>query len=278
MKKIVICLAAAVSFAVVSCNCCKTVKELNNDTDSLSYTFGVFAGADVANGIQRMPQSIDENQFIKGMCKALYADSTNYSYELGYTFASNIKQQMSQMKEQLGVEVDKDVFAAAFCAALKKDSTILMSQMEAQMSWQSQLMAAEEKKLANSPEAIQNKADGEAFLAAKAREEGVLTTESGLLYTVVKEGKGENAKMGDRVRVAYKGRLADGSEFDANDDTPMIVGQLVPGFNEALTLMAPGAKYTIYIPSELGYGVRARGPIPSNAVLVFDVELLEIMK
>ena len=182
------------------------------------------------------------------------------------------------MSEQLGVTIDNDTYMAAFCAALKKDSTALMNQMTAQIAYRTIAMEAENKKLASSPEAIQNKADGEAFLAAKAKEEGVVATGSGLLYKVVKKGKGNTPKQGSRVKVNYKGTLVDGTQFDANDNVQMVIGQMVPGFNEALMLMSPGAKYTIYIPSELGYGVRGRGGVPSNAVMIFDVELLSIEK
>lgn len=279
MKKIVISLAAALSFAAVSCDSCKSVKELNSETDSLSYAFGVLAGSDVLNGVQRMDPAVDMAQFFKGAKEGLKGDSTKFSYELGYSFALSMKQQMEKMYKQLNLTVDKDVFMAALCAAVEKDSTALMNEMIAQAAWQSILTAADERKMASSPEAIQNKADGEAFLAAKAKEEGIVATPSGLLYKVEKEGKGEAAKMGDKVKVNYKGTLADGTQFDANDNVQMTIGQMVPGFNEALMLMSPGAKYTIYIPSELGYGVRGRGAlIPTNSVLVFDVELLEIVK
>ena len=94
----------------------------------------------------------------------------------------------------------------------------------------------------------------------------------------MKKGKGNTPKQGSRVKVNYKGTLVDGTQFDANDNVQMVIGQMVPGFNEALMLMSPGAKYTIYIPSELGYGVRGRGGVPSNAVMIFDVELLSIEK
>ena len=282
MKKTAICLMAALGMTAVpltSCDSsCKPVKELANASDSLVYAVGVLTGTDVNSGIQNLGQPVDIDQFIKGAKKALYSDSTAFSYELGLSFASGIKQQLKQMSEQLGVTIDNDTYMAAFCAALKKDSTALMNQMTAQIAYRTIAMEAENKKLASSPEAIQNKADGEAFLAAKAKEEGVVATGSGLLYKVVKKGKGNTPKQGSRVKVNYKGTLVDGTQFDANDNVQMVIGQMVPGFNEALMLMSPGAKYTIYIPSELGYGVRGRGGVPSNAVMIFDVELLSIEK
>lgn len=281
MKKTAICLMAALGIAAVSftsCNNVKPVKDLTNASDSLIYAVGVLTGNDVTNGIKNLGQPVDMDQFIKGARKALYSDSAQFSYEVGFSFASGLKQQLKQMSEQLGITVNKDVYMAAFCAALNNDSTILMSPMTAQMSYRTLAMAAETRKLESSPEAIKNKADGEAFLAEKAKEEGVVATESGLLYKVVKAGKGATPKQGSKVKVNYKGTLIDGTKFDASDNVFMVVGQMVPGFNEALMLMSPGAKYTIYIPAELGYGVRGRGSVPSNAVMVFDVELLSIEK
>ena len=281
MKKTAICLMAALGLTAVSLTSCdniKPVSELTNASDSLVYAVGVLTGNDVNNGIKNLGQPVDIDQFMKGAKKALYSDSTAFSYEVGFSFASGIKQQLKQMSEQLGITVDKDVYLAAFCAALNNDSTILMTPMNAQVAYRTIAMAAETKKIASSPEAIQNKADGEAFLAQKAKEEGVVATESGLLYKVVKAGKGDTPKQGSRVKVNYKGTLVDGTQFDASDNVRMVVGQMVPGFNEALMLMSPGAKYTIYIPAELGYGVRGRGSVPSNAVMIFDVELLSIEK
>ena len=241
MKKTAICLMAALGMTAVSLtscdSSCKPVKELANASDSLVYAVGVLTGTDVNSGIQNLGQPVDIDQFIKGAKKALYSDSTAFSYELGLSFASGIKQQLKQMSEQLGVTIDNDTYMAAFCAALKKDSTALMNQMTAQIAYRTIAMEAENKKLASSPEAIQNKADGEAFLAAKAKEEGVVATGSGLLYKVVKKGKGNTPKQGSRVKVNYKGTLVDGTQFDANDNVQMVIGQMVPGFNEALMLM-----------------------------------------
>ena len=118
-------------------------------------------------------------------------------------------------------------------------------------------------------------AKGEAFLAEKAKEEGVVKTESGLLYKVVKEGKGDKVQSNQRAKVSYKGTLIDGTQFDSNASATFSPTQVVKG----LQLMQKGGKYILYIPAELGYGVRGGGDkIPTNSTLVFEVEVLDIVK
>lgn len=103
-------------------------------------------------------------------------------------------------------------------------------------------------------------------------------TASGLLYKVIKEGKGEKPVENDKVTVSYKGTLIDGTQFDASEKVPMSVGQLVPGFNEALMLMTPGSKYEVYIPADLAYGTNPNPRIPVNSTLIFEIELLSVDK
>ena len=114
------------------------------------------------------------------------------------------------------------------------------------------------------------------FLEEKSKEAGVQKTASGLLYKVIKEGKGEKPTATSNVKINYKGTLIDGKQFDANKNTTMNVGQVVPGFREALMLMTPGSTYQVYIPAELGYGLRQTGSIPVNSTLIFDIDLLEV--
>ncbi|NJS14889.1 MAG: peptidylprolyl isomerase [Sphingopyxis sp.] len=91
----------------------------------------------------------------------------------------------------------------------------------------------------------------------------------------VKAGSGPSPSDTDIALIKYEGRLADGTVFDANEQAPMAVGQVVPGFKQALKRMQKGGKYTIVIPPKLGYGSTAQGPIPANSTLTFDVELLD---
>ena len=100
-------------------------------------------------------------------------------------------------------------------------------------------------------------------------------TSEGLAYTVIKAGKGEKPGPDAKVKVNYKGFLkANGTEFDAGNGTEFAVGGVIPGFSQGLKMMVPGAKHRLCIPSKLGYGEAATGPIPANSDLVFEVELL----
>ncbi len=126
-----------------------------------------------------------------------------------------------------------------------------------------------------------NKTDGAAFLAANKVKPGVKTTASGLQYQVIKEGTGPKPKATDKVKVHYTGTLTGGQKFDSSVDrgqpAEFVLNQVIPGWTEGVQLMSVGSKYKFVIPSALAYGERA-GPIPPNSTLVFDVELLEIMK
>tara|TARA_R110000782_G_scaffold78276_3_gene155012 strand:+ start:55078 stop:55635 length:558 start_codon:yes stop_codon:yes gene_type:complete len=116
-----------------------------------------------------------------------------------------------------------------------------------------------------------------AFLAENAGEPGVITTESGLQYKVVKEGEGPQPGPSDVALIGYKGTLADGTVFDENPQAPMPIESVVPGFAEGLQLMRRGGEYKLFIPPQLAYGekVPEGGPIPANAVLIFDVKMLD---
>lgn len=127
----------------------------------------------------------------------------------------------------------------------------------------------------------QNKKDGEAFLAANGKAEGVKTTKSGLQYKVLKEGAGKSPTENDQVTVHYRGTLIDGTPFDSSYDrgepAKFPVGKVIPGWTEALQLMKVGSKYMLYIPSELAYGPVGSPPvIGPNSTLVFEVELLGV--
>jgi FKBP-type peptidyl-prolyl cis-trans isomerase FkpA len=119
----------------------------------------------------------------------------------------------------------------------------------------------------------------EAFLAANARQRGVVQTASGLQYRVLAPGTG-TAKPTDTdvTLVNYVGKLTNGTTFDQSaHPVPMPVSGVVPGFSESLKLMPKGAKYRVWIKPSLGYGDRATGPIPAGSVLVFDIELLDFI-
>ncbi|GAA0672915.1 hypothetical protein FHT00_001638 [Sphingomonas insulae] len=121
---------------------------------------------------------------------------------------------------------------------------------------------------------------GDDFLTRNARESGVVTTASGLQYTVLQPGQPGAPKPSDTdvALVNYEGKLLNGTTFDKSQQpTPMPVAGVVPGFSEALKLMPKGAKYRVWIKPSLGYGAETKGPIPGNSTLVFDVELIDFL-
>jgi FKBP-type peptidyl-prolyl cis-trans isomerase len=126
-----------------------------------------------------------------------------------------------------------------------------------------------------------NAAEGEAFLAENGAREGVVTTDSGLQYEVLREGDGASPGPDDRVTIHYRGTLIDGTEFDSSYErgspSTFGVGGVIPGFSEGLQLMSVGSQYKFYIPGDIGYGLQGSAPdIGPNATLIFEVELIEI--
>ena len=116
-----------------------------------------------------------------------------------------------------------------------------------------------------------------AFLAENGKQAGVITTDSGLQYKVVREGEGPSPTAGDIVVVGYSGTLIDGTVFDQSEQAPMPVDGVVPGFAEGLKLMKRGGEYQLFIPPALGFGAKVPegGPIPANSLLIFSVKLLD---
>jgi len=134
-----------------------------------------------------------------------------------------------------------------------------------------------------SEKASGNKKIGEDFLAANKNKAGVITLPSGLQYTVLKEGTGPKPALTDKVKCHYHGTLIDGRVFDSSVDRgqpiELSVNGVIPGWTEALQLMPVGSKWKLFIPSNLAYGDQQAGAmIGPGSTLIFDVELLEIIK
>ena len=123
---------------------------------------------------------------------------------------------------------------------------------------------------------------GKAYLEANKNKEGVKSTESGIQYKVLKEGKGEQPKKENEVSVHYEGKLIDGTVFDSSykrgEPVNFPLTRVIPGWTEILQLMPTGSTWEVVIPSELAYGSQARPTIPANSVLIFKIELLSIKK
>lgn len=255
---------------------------LENTRDSLSYVEGLTYANMYINQLKNDP-NIEIKAFLKGFNAALNADSSEYSYRAGASVGMATQMRLKYEGEVFGVNVDKKIFMNAFSAAINEDSTMIPVNEAGDLftAIRDELFkkknAAEEAKLAEEPIAKENLAKGQAFLAQKEKEGGYKKTESGLLYKIIKEGKGEKVKDNESVKMDYRGTLIDGTEFDKGENVYAHVGQFIPGFNEGLKLMSPGAKYQFIIPANIAYGVRGAGDkIPSNSVIIFDVELKEV--
>ncbi|MBP9579578.1 MAG: FKBP-type peptidyl-prolyl cis-trans isomerase [Parabacteroides sp.] len=194
------------------------------------------------------------------------------SYAIGVSTGAGYKENLKTLPDSANV----DALIAGFTEALKGQKTS-MTPEAAQAFLQTYFMEASAK------QATKAKEEGDKFLAENKTKEGIITTESGLQYKVVTEGKGVKPTAEDKVKVHYKGTLLDGKVFDSSiergEPAEFGVGQVIKGWTEGLQLMPVGSKYTFWIPSELAYGERGAGQdIKPNSVLVFEVELLEIVK
>ena len=198
------------------------------------------------------------------------------SYALGMSIAHNMIQS--------GVrDLVLDDFTAAIQDAFKGKEPAVPFE-EAGEILNKYFEEAEKAKAAEAAEiAGKMKEEGEAFLAANAKKEGVVTLKSGLQYKVLKEGTGKKATKNSRVKCHYEGTFINGQKFDSSYDRnePAVFGvtQVIAGWTEALQLMAEGSAWELYIPYQLAYGERATGKdIKPYSALIFTVELKDIEK
>lgn len=195
------------------------------------------------------------------------------SYALGMNMGTNLKRQEVEVNLELLVRGIKDALSGS-------ESLLNDDQMrETFQTLQTEMRRkAEDRRKA---EGEKNKKEGEAFLKENAAKDGVVSLPSGLQYKVVKEGSGPIPQQTDRVKVHYRGRLIDGTEFDSSHQrgqpASFPLTGVIRGWTEALQLMKVGSEWELYIPSGLAYGERGSPPkIGADAVLIFNVELLGI--
>lgn len=197
------------------------------------------------------------------------------SYALGLSMGNNFK---NSGIESLNVEDFSAGVAAVFSGETPK-----MTYTEAKEEIQKFFTAMEQRNREQAAEAAKiNKAAGESFLKENAKRNEVKITPSGLQYEVIEEGNGRKPTASDRVKVHYTGKLIDGTVFDSSvergEPATFGVTQVIPGWVEALQMMNEGAKWRLFIPSNLAYGPNgAGGLIGPDATLIFDVELLKVL-
>ncbi|MCD9031981.1 FKBP-type peptidyl-prolyl cis-trans isomerase [Luteimonas sp. Y-2-2-4F] len=203
--------------------------------------------------------------------EGLKTDREQVGYAIGLDLGNSIK--------PIHEEVDLDAMLNGIRDVLDDKDPKLSNDQVAQVM-QGLAARMQERQAAEAKERAEQ---AEKFFAENGAKEGVQTTESGLQYQVLTPGSGESPKQTDRVRVHYEGKLLDGTVFDSSiergEPVEFALAEIIPGWQEALQLMQPGAKYRVWIPSALAYGEQGTpgGPIPPNSALDFQVELLEVL-
>ena len=200
-------------------------------------------------------------------------DKDKVSYAIGLNIGKSMKQEGLDINPDVLAAAMKDVFAGAKTQLTDEEVQAVMQ------DFQKKMMA---KQAAVRDEGLgKNKAEGEKFLADNKKKEGIKTTASGLQYKVITDGKGKTPKATDTVKTHYRGTLINGTEFDSSykrgEPAEFPVNGVIKGWTEALQLMKEGAKWQLYIPSDLAYGERGAGKdIGPNSTLIFDIELISV--
>jgi FKBP-type peptidyl-prolyl cis-trans isomerase FklB len=200
-------------------------------------------------------------------------DKDKVSYAIGLNIGKSMKQEGLDINPDALAAAMKDVFAGA--KAQLTDEEVQQVMQDFQKKMMAKQMAAREEGLGK------NKAEGEKFLADNKKKEGIKTTASGLQYKVITAGTGKTPKATDTVKTHYRGTLINGTEFDSSykrgEPAEFPVNGVIKGWTEALQLMKEGAKWQLFIPSELAYGERGAGrDIGPNSTLIFDIELISV--
>ena len=266
----------------------ETPIKLANSSDSLSYA----AGMSVTNGLVPFlvqQQGVDTAymaDFVKGfqMVAKGGSDPKMKAYAAGMDIAKQVKERMmpdlNKEFQDAPDSIITDLFFRGFADALQKDSNVFKQEVAEKFFRDKQIAnkAAKDEKLYGA-----NRDAGRKFLEENAKKEGVITLPSGLQYKVLVKGDGPVPTSDDKVQVNYEGRLIDGTMFDASakhGDKPMEFrpGQVIKGWQEALTMMPVGSTWQLFIPYELAYGDRDTGTIKPFSALIFDVQLVSIVK
>lgn len=191
----------------------------------------------------------------------------SFSYAIGLSIANFYKQSgVKDINNQLVLKALTDAKSGKPALTEEQSNACIMGVMQA----------------ARTEKASGAKKAGQAFLAQNKSKQGVVTLPSGLQYQVLKEGAGPKPTANDQVKCHYVGSFIDGREFESsyNNGQPVTfpVGGVIRGWTEALQLMPVGSKWKLFIPSDLGYGDMDNGPIAGGSTLIFEVELLEVVK
>ncbi|MFN7563844.1 MAG: FKBP-type peptidyl-prolyl cis-trans isomerase [Prosthecobacter sp.] len=249
------------------------------DMDKVSY----FIGKNVGGQFAGQKEKIDLNAFIEGV-NDIVGSKKPAGYAMGIGLGQQFKSEdiaISSDKLKAGIERATGAATGAepytqeeLTAAMDAFNQLMQSKQQAKMLEEQKEMAAAAGKY---------KEEGKKYLAENGKRKGVTTTASGLQYEVLKEGTGPKPAVTDSVNVHYHGTLIDGKVFDSSvergEPTSFPLQGVIRGWTEGLQLMPVGSKWRFHIPSDLAYGDQAQGDdIPPGSTLIFDVELLGIVK
>ena len=288
MKKLTFAAVAAVSAAMlVSCGNSTPKANLKSEIDTVSYAMGVMQGQSLKEYMTR-GMGIDTayvDEFIKGLNVGVNAgdDKKKSAYYAGVQIGQQISNQMVKAinHDLFGDDSTKSVsmknLMAALICGVKGEKTIMTAE-QAQMVWQAKSQAIKAKSMEQ--QYGKNKAEGAKFIAEYARKAGVKKLEGGVLYRVIKEGKGEMPKDTSLVRVHYEGKTVDGKVFDSSyerkEPVQLRANQVIPGWTTALTHMPVGSTWEVVIPYDKAYGDRETPQIKPFSTLIFKIELVGV--
>lgn len=266
-KRLLYLFIPIVLLSIVTCNRVPNTGkvELKTQLDSLSYALGFYEANSWKNNLKQIP-----------------FDTIDYRKVALSLKNSNLLQRYIDFRHKQFDSINVEIFKKGFFNELAYDHSYF-TEMTADLYIRKIYQQIRERKdsLKNA-KARENLKKGEEFLNKNALNKGIISLESGLQYQIIKDGKGPKPNATDKVRCTYHGTLLDGTVFDSSiergDTATFIVNQVIEGWKQALMLMPVGAKWKLFIPSDLAYGVNGAGDkIGPNETLVFEVELIEIL-
>lgn len=247
-----------------------------------AYYYQLKQKADEVNGLTRANEELQKKldnanaELKKNKKPEIKTFNDSASYAIGKDLASNWQQQNLGLNLRVVAQSLLDVANGANQWTQAQMTPILRR-------FQSEFEKREQQKREEMMASVdKNKKDGADFMKKNAENKSVYTTKTGLQYRKIKGGNGKHPTAKSTVKVHYTGKLIDGTTFDSSIDRgepiEFPVSAVIPGWTEGLQLMDEGSKYMLYIPYNLGYGENPVGNIPPGSTLVFEVELLQIVK
>ena len=274
MKKIVFIMSLAAAFCMASCGGGKNVANVSLKTPKDSLAFAVsLAKSESLSDVVYGQMGVDSayiDEFVRGVCDAfpMSDDAKTQAYVAGLSIGAQAANVYGRANEEVYPgdsvnQLDRAMFLAGLIAGVYNDGRVMS--MEEAMEYSDRVIYRQAS---------------EDFMEENKTREGVVTLPSGLQYKLDVEGKGALATAEDTVSVIYRGTFPNGRTFDSSrgKEVAFPVGGVVPGFAEALQTLPEGSKGKIYIPWQLGYGKSGNRSIPPYSVLIFDIEVMRVIK